>query len=203
MTILGALRFVPPAIVAEKVSESTLLWIERMLQEGQVPKRRILGRLMVLVLPQLLQHNCEKECASIVVGGVSLCVVRDGEDCVLQHSGVIGQPVKVLQVQSRQLIQCFLCNAGGEPHLWSLHAVATNVYKTFHVTLRHSFPDHLAREQVSTLTHGVAYCRGIQKIHCLSRDSIGILEGNQRATAVVQQLDRMPIWGRDDCLART
>src|SRR5579863_8124200 len=106
MTIFRALSFVPPAIVAEKVSESALLWIERMLQERQIPKRQILGRRLVLLLPQLLlshllQQNCENEGASIVVGGVALGVVGDGEDCVLQHSGVIGQPIKVLQVQRR------------------------------------------------------------------------------------------------------
>jgi hypothetical protein len=54
MTIFGALSFVPSAIVAEKVSESALLWIERVLQKRQVPEGRVLSWLSALTLAQLL-----------------------------------------------------------------------------------------------------------------------------------------------------
>ena len=74
--------------------------------------------------------------------------------------------------------------------------------KLVHVTLRHSFPDHVAREQVGAFAHGMAQRRSIQKFDGLLRDGVGILEGNQRAAAVVQQLDRMPVGSRDDRLAR-
>src|SRR5882724_5783900 len=105
MTIFGALGFVPAAIVAEKVLESALRGIEGMLQERQIPERRIPGSetsnrrvgFHKLFLAQLLQQYCKSECASIVVGGVSLSTVRDREDRVLQHSSVVGQRVDLIE----------------------------------------------------------------------------------------------------------
>ncbi len=39
----------------------------------------------------------------------------------------------------------------------SCHAVGTNPRKAFHVTLRCFFPDHIAREQIGALPHGMAF----------------------------------------------
>ncbi len=74
--------------------------------------------------------------------------------------------------------------------------------KPLHVTLRHPFPDHLPRVQISALAHGMAYRVSVQKLDGLLRDGIGILERNQGSPAVVQQLDGMPVRSRDNRLAR-
>ncbi len=44
VAVFGALSFVPAAIIAEEVSESTVRWIERVFQECQIAEREILGR---------------------------------------------------------------------------------------------------------------------------------------------------------------
>src|ERR1039458_3326392 len=38
----------------------------------------------------------------------------------------------------------------------------------------------------------------IQELNRFLRHRVGILEWDQRASAIVQQLDRMPVWSRDD-----
>ena len=96
MAIFGALSFAPLAIVAKKVSESALHGIERMFQERQIPEGRIWGdqvwngevNFPKLFLTPLLQQHGENECAGVVIGSVSLTVLRDCEDRVLQYCRV-------------------------------------------------------------------------------------------------------------------
>src|ERR1700680_4147867 len=137
MRIFGARSFAPLAIITEKVSESTFHGIERVFQERQIPEGRIcfpelfLARLLLsllllavlllavlLLTLQLFQQHCENECAGVVVRGIALTVVRGCEDRVLQHSSISGQPMQVIQFQSRELIPRFEGNAGRELDLW-------------------------------------------------------------------------------------
>ena len=160
--------------------------------------------LSTLILFHLPQQHCKNERARIVVRGVSLAAVRDRKDRVLQHSGVIGQPIQVIQFQLRQLIQrsCGVMRAENWTLGLSMRSLRTRA-ETLHVTLRHSLPYHLPREQISAFAHGVTNRRSVEEFDCLLRDRVGILEWNQRAPAVVQQLDRVPIRSRNDRLART
>ena len=193
MTVFGPHSCVPPATVAEKVSETTFCGIKGMLEERQITEGQIWenqirhSRAGVLqsFFTQLCQQHGENKCASIVVCGIALSTVRDGEDRVLQHPRIIGQPIHVMEFQCRQPVQRFRRETGQRLNAWILHSVATHLGKTLHVTLRYPFPDHLPGKQVSTFTHGMAYRGGIQKFDCLLRDGSGILEGHQRATAVV------------------
>src|SRR5882762_5053863 len=113
MTVFGAHRFVPPAIVAEEVLESAFCRIEGMLQKRQIPKSQVFGgwicplTLISVQLPltQLPQHNSKYQSAGVVVRGISLSAVRDREDRVLQHPSVVGHPIQMIQFQFRQLIQ--------------------------------------------------------------------------------------------------
>src|SRR5205814_3442419 len=98
----------------------------------------------------------------------------------------------------RQLTKRFFSQARGELDFWTLHAVATNARKTFHITLRYPLPYHLPREQVSAFAHGVTNGRSIQKFDRLTRDCIGILERNERASAIIQQLERVPVGRGND-----
>ena len=151
----------------------------------------------------MLQQHRKDESAGIVVCCISLPAVRDREDRVLEHSIIVSHATKVIQLQFRQLIQRFLNHARRELDFWTLHTIAWDPRETFHITLRHSLPDHLPREQVSAFAYGVAYRRSVQQFDCLVRDGTWILKWDQRASAVVQQLDRVPIRSRDDRLART
>ncbi len=113
MTVFGAHRFVPSTIVAEKVLESALRWIECVLQERQIPKSGVFGSwicpfiLIVVQLPvtQLTQQDGKNKSTCIVVCGVSLPAVRDRKDRVLEYPSVIGHPIQMIQFQFRQLIQ--------------------------------------------------------------------------------------------------
>src|SRR5271168_3707593 len=131
------------------------------------------------------QLHSENQGARIVVGGISLFAVGDGEDGVLQYSGVVGQAMQVIQLQLWQLIQRFLAGPRRKLNLWILHAIAAHPRETLHVTLGHSLPDHFTREQVSAFTHGMAYRWRIQEFDGFARNRTRILERDQRATAIV------------------
>ena len=92
---------------------------------------------------------------------------------------------------------------GRELHFGTLHAITAYPRETLHVTLRNSFPHHLPGEEISALTHGVAYRGGVEEFDCFLRDSIRILEGHESAAAVVQQFNRVPIGSRNDRFACT
>ena len=49
----------------------------------------------------------------------------------------------------------------------------------------------------------MAYRGGVEEFDCFLRDSIRILEGHERAAAVVQQFNRVPIGSRNDRFACT
>src|SRR5208282_1531351 len=110
--------------------------------------------------------------------------------------------MQVIQLQFRQLTQGLPKQLGRELYFWIFHAIATHSCETFHVALRDSFPDHFAGKQVGALPHRVANRGRVQQFNRLLRDRGRILEWDQRASAVVQQLDRVPIRSRDDRLAR-
>lgn len=120
----------------------------------------------------MVQQHRENERASVVIGGISLSVIRDREDGVLQNSRVISQPVQMVQFNFRQVIQRLLSRASGELDLRTFHAVAPDSCKTCHITLRYPLPDHFPREQISAFTHSVAVSRGIQKFDRLLCDDI-------------------------------
>ena len=94
--------------------------------------------------------------------------------------------MQVIQFQLRQLVQRFPDHARRKLNMRILHVVAAHPRESFHITLRNSFPDHLARKQISAFTHGMAYRGSIQKFDRLLCDRVGILEGDQRTSAVVQ-----------------
>jgi hypothetical protein len=98
MTVFRANRFVPPPIIAEEVSEPAISRIERMLEKRQIPGGEIRSARICLpwvLFTQLRQQDGENQRARVVVGGVALGSIGDGEDRVLQHSRVIGQRVHV------------------------------------------------------------------------------------------------------------
>src|ERR1700694_5816069 len=104
MTVFGAHSFAPPATVAEKVSETTFRGIKGMLEERQITEGQIWqnqirhSRAGVLqpFFSQLCQQHGENKCASIVVCGIALPTVRNGEDRVLQHPRIISQSIHVM-----------------------------------------------------------------------------------------------------------
>jgi hypothetical protein len=107
VAIFRTFSFVPVAIIAEKISESSLRRIERVLKERQISSREIRRQqICSLELPlaplalsgcrrafqsQVLQHNRENKSARIVVDSVAFPSIGDGEDGMLQHPSVIGQ----------------------------------------------------------------------------------------------------------------
>src|SRR5271165_3064349 len=204
MGIFGAYRFVPPAIVAKEILESPLYGIEGMFQECCIAESCRLRRwfdLPTLMFFRLPQQHCKNESARIVVGGISLPAVRDRENRMLQHPSVVGHPVKVTQLQLWQLTQRFLNQMRGELDFWAFHAITSYPRETFHVALRHSFPDRIAGEEISPFAHPMTNRRCVQQFNRLLRNRVWILEWHQRAPAVVQQLDRMPIGSGDDRFA--
>ena len=191
--VFGSLVFHPTVIVAEEVSKPFLLWIEGMLQERQIPEGPIWverlafgGQLDTRFLhAQLVQQNSKNKCAGVVVGGVSLGPIGNGKDRMLQHSGVVGECIHVIEFQVGKLIQEFLGRAGRKLNPGSLHAIAADPGKTLHVTLGNFLPDHVAGEQVGAFAHGMPQGWCSQELDCLLCDGVGVLEGNQGAATVV------------------
>jgi hypothetical protein len=91
MTIFGSDRLVPTPIIVEKVLESALRGIKGMLQKRQIQGSGIYGgwiNLQLLILfwlpyVQFFEQYGEYESSGIVVGGISLCAVRNCKDRVL------------------------------------------------------------------------------------------------------------------------
>src|SRR5438477_5195443 len=182
MGVFRSFSRAPSPVVPKKIAKPILRRIEGMLQECQISEcRRGSDRrgLATFLLSRFLQLHCENKRPSIVVGGISLTVVWNREDRVLEHSSVVSQLIDVLQVQFRQLIKRLIDRTGRELNMRNLHAFAANPRKTSHVALRYSFPDHLPRVLVGPFAHGMPYGRRVQEFDCLLCDGTRILERNE------------------------
>ena len=99
--------------------------------------------------------------------------------------------------QRGQAIERFLRAPRRELNARDFQAVTTRARKAIHVPLRHSFPNHVARKKVAALSHGVADRRGIQKFDRLLSNRARILKRDERAPAIIQQLDLLrPIYSK-------
>ena len=71
-----------------------------MLQKGHIAEDPIgVGRFRFVQRSgrQFVQQDREDQCPRIVVGGISLSTIGNGEDRVLQYSGIVGQCIYVIK----------------------------------------------------------------------------------------------------------
>ena len=102
VTVLRADHLGEAARVAHEVSEATLLRVESVVHEGEVPRRelshdlRIFGR-------GVFEEGHQKQGSRVVVEAIAILAGWNREGGVLQDAGAVGHRFQVLQVDPGQL----------------------------------------------------------------------------------------------------
>src|SRR6478752_1553794 len=119
MAVFRSNLFEPCAIVAQEVSESSCFAIECKPEKSEIAAGEIEFVFLVLLSIALINAHGDDERSCIVVGCISFARVWHGEDRMLQNAGVVGQGVKVMSVQSGQVVdRVHRVNLDGSQIIW-------------------------------------------------------------------------------------
>ena len=143
MTVFRSLCLLPLTLIAQKIAEPSIGGVKSKPEKSQVSRSQFL-RLSFSIRPKLLHPNRHDQGAGIIVRGVALVMIRNGEHGMLQHSRLVSHSTEMIQLHRRQTV-----DATGADCVWAdqarvPHALRSGSLEAAHVVLGHTFPDHVA-----------------------------------------------------------